>query len=317
MKQVLMFLFLAISIISFSSVRIKDIAIFRGAKDNQLFGIGIVVGLNGAGDDGVTYSHLVLNMLKYYGNSIPRDDLKSPNTALVLVVANIPAYYKVGMKIDVTLYAVGNAKSIEKGFLLKTELFGSDGKVYALAEGPINSLGIQEDQIRFKVKGFVQNGGTIIKEIPSNIIDENHTTVYLIHSEFSSAEKVSKLINEKFQVNIASSLEPQIIKLSIPQEFNKDLIGFLSIVEEIEVIPNQIPLIVIKEGTANIIYGEKEEVQKITYSQEGYKIEIKRTSTVLDLVEALKTAGISPKEIIKILLELHKNGAIKADVIVM
>jgi len=296
-------------------VRIKDIATFRGAMDSQFFGIGIVVGLNGTGDDGYSYSPTILNMFEKYGASIPKEDLKSTNTALVMVLADIPAYYKVGMKIDVYLCAAGNAKSIENGYLLKTDLFGSDDNIYVSAEGQVAPL--DENDYRFKVNGKIQNGGTIIKEIPQNIFKSEILTITLKPFEFLSASVVTDAINKKFGRNIAETYDKTAIKLKIPEEFKHDLIGFLSVIEEIEVIPSQVPLIVIKSDNSEILYGGTEKVKDITYMTGIYEINVKNNSTVSDLIRALKIVGLTPEKIIDILLYFHSIGAIEAEIVVL
>jgi len=316
MKRIFIFLIIITFLSSLLGiVRIKDIATFRGAMDDQFFGIGIVVGLNGTGDDGYSYSPTILNMFEKYGASIPKEDLKSTNTALVMVLADIPAYYKVGMKIDVYLYAVGNAKSIENGYLLKTDLFGSDDNIYVSAEGQVAPL--DENDYRFKVNGEIQNGGTIIKEIPQNIFKSEILTITLKPFEFLSASVVTDAINKKFGRNIAETYDKTAIKLKIPEEFKHDLIGFLSVIEEIEVIPSQVPLIVIKSDNSEILYGGTEKVKDITYMTGIYEINVKNNSTVSDLIRALKIVGLTPEKIIDILLYFHSIGAIEAEIVVL
>ncbi|MDK2840210.1 MAG: flagellar P-ring protein FlgI [Thermosipho sp. (in: thermotogales)] len=317
MKKALVLLIITIFLItiSFGIVRIKDIATFRGARDNQLFGMGIVVGLNGMGDDGYSYSPTILNMLEKYGSSIPKDDLKSTNTALVMVLADIPAYYKVGMKIDVYLYAVGNAKNIENGFLLSTDLYGADNIIYAKAEGQV--LSFNTENSRFNVNGKIQNGGTIIKDFPKVDFNPDTLTITLKPVEFLDTIAVSDAINKKFDENIAEVYDKEAIKLKIPEVFKNDLIGFLSVIEEIEVIPSQVPIIVIKKNNLEILYGGLEKVKAITYMTGNYEINVSNNSTVLDLVNALKKVGMSTENILDVLLYFNSLGVIDAKIVVL
>ena len=132
---------LLLSIFLFSQgVRLKDIAKFRGARDNQLFGVGIVVGLQGTGDSTLVPSTLISNMLKNFGIDIDPSSLKSKNSALVMVTADIPPFYREGMRLDVVVSSLGDAKSLKDGVLVQTPLYGADGKVYAVAQGQV-SLG--------------------------------------------------------------------------------------------------------------------------------------------------------------------------------
>lgn len=316
MRKIFIFLTFTIFLSSlFGIVRIKDIASFRGALDNQFFGIGIVVGLNGTGDDGYNYSPTILNMFEKYGKSIPKEDLRSTNTALVIVLANIPAYYKVGMKIDVFLYAVGNAQNIENGYLLKTDLFGADDNIYVSAEGKIASL--NEESYRFKVNGKIENGGTIIKEIPQNFFESELLTITLKPFEYLNASVVAEAINKKLEKNIAKNYNSSVIKIKFFEEFKQDLIGFLSIIEEIEVMPSQVPLIVIKRDNAEILYGEEEKIKDITYITGIYEINIRNNSSIADLIKALKIIGLTQEKIIDLLIYFHSIGAIEAEIVIL
>ncbi|MBO8161494.1 MAG: flagellar basal body P-ring protein FlgI [Thermosipho sp. (in: Bacteria)] len=316
MKRILIFLVLIVSLIAFSAVRIKDISTYRGARDNQLFGLGIVVGLNGTGDDGISYLPAVLNMLEHFGQSIPREDLKSKNTALVLVIADIPPYYKLGMKLDVKLYAIGNAKSIENGLLLSTDLYGPDKQVYATAEGSVLPV-TDETQGRFKIQGIISNGGTIIREIPGNIIDKGSTTIFLLNTEIVDSVKVAEFINRKFQTPIASAVNSEIVKVAIPEVFENDLIGFLSIINEIEVVPNETSLVVIQKSTGNILYGGYESIKGTVFKNEKFEITITQNTSILDLIDALKIIGLDVDEILNIIQYLKEIGAINASIVVI
>jgi len=175
---VIILLLVLISAISFSaSVRIKDFAKFRGARDNQLFGIGLVVGLNGTGDSGTLSSSLLANMMKNFGIAVNPNDLKSRNAALVMVIADIPPFYKPGMRLDVVVASINDAKSLRNGVLLQTPLYGADGNIYAVAQGPISvggedAKGSASLQKRFHSSWLQSQMAPLVeKEIPMNIID--------------------------------------------------------------------------------------------------------------------------------------------------
>ncbi|QTA38282.1 flagellar basal body P-ring protein FlgI [Thermosipho ferrireducens] len=329
MKRTAIIGLLLIVFLAFSTVvRIKDIAKFRGARDNQLFGVGIVVGLNGTGDGGTLNSPLLANMFKNFGIPITEADIKSNNTALVMVTADIPAFYKEGMRLDVIVASIGNAKSLENGVLVQTPLYGADGNVYAVAQGPVSvggsdvksSINLQK---RFKVTGYIPGGALIEREIPSNIVDDNSITILLMNPDVTTSARVALAINEKFQSRLAKAVDPSSIKVLIPDAFSDDLITFLSIIEEIEVVPDQPAKVVINERTGTVIFGGNVKIADFTLSYGNFVISIEngkideKQATISNLIAALKALGATPQDIIGIIQELYKAGVIFAEVKIM
>ncbi|WP_126993229.1 flagellar basal body P-ring protein FlgI [Thermosipho globiformans] len=329
MKKKIIIALLIVAVFSLSAVvRIKDIAKFRGARDNQLFGVGIVVGLNGTGDGGTLNSPLLANMFKNFGIPISEEDIKSNNTALVMVVADIPPFYKEGMRLDVIVASLGSAKSLENGVLLQTPLYGADGNIYAVAQGPVSVGGAEVKssvnlQSRFKVTGYIPNGALIEKEIPANIVSDNSVTILLQNPDITTSARVATAINEKFSVKLAKAVDPASVRVQIPDAFSDDIITFLSIIEELEVIPDQAAKVVINERTGTVIFGGDIKISDFTLSYGNFVVSIKngeidgQEATISNLISALKALGATPQDIIGIIEELHKAGAIYAEVKVM
>ncbi|ACJ75367.1 flagellar basal body P-ring protein [Thermosipho africanus H17ap60334] len=329
MKKKIIIALLIVAVFSLSAVvRIKDIAKFRGARDNQLFGIGIVVGLNGTGDGGTLNSPLLANMFKNFGIPISEEDIKSNNTALVMVVADIPPFYKEGMRLDVIVASLGSAKSLENGVLLQTPLYGADGNIYAVAQGPVSVGGAEVKssvnlQSRFKVTGYIPNGALIEKEIPANIVSDNSVTILLQNPDITTSARVATAINEKFSVKLAKAVDPASVRVQIPDAFSDDIITFLSIIEELEVIPDQAAKVVINERTGTVIFGGDIKISDFTLSYGNFVVSIKngeidgQEATISNLISALKALGATPQDIIGIIEELHKAGAIYAEIKVM
>ena len=139
LKFFLLVAFVAFSFnVSASGVRVRDLVMISGARDNQLVGYGLVAGLAGDGDKDQVYTkQTVANLLMRYGINIPASTLSAKNVAVVMVTADIPPFLKNGARIDVTVASMGDAKSLSGGVLLQTPLLGADGKVYAVAQGPL------------------------------------------------------------------------------------------------------------------------------------------------------------------------------------
>ncbi|MEA1885418.1 MAG: flagellar basal body P-ring protein FlgI [Thermotogota bacterium] len=314
-------------------VRLKDIARFRGARDNQLFGVGLIVGLNGTGDSGTIPSSLLSNMLNNFGITAQAAQLQSNNNALVMVTANIPAFYKNGMRLDVVVSAIGDAASLENGVLIQTPLYGADGVVYAVAQGQV-SLGGQAInasinlQQRFTTVGTVPGGAIIEKEIPTEIVDSNTLTLLLLNPDFTTSARTAQALNTKFDENIARAVDSSSVKISIPEIFRDDLITFLSIIEEVEVVPDVVARVIINERTGTVVMGGDVKVDDFTVSYGGFTVTIDNgrlvegenpagESSIRNLVAGLKAIGAKPQDIIAILTSLKESGVLHAELVLM
>jgi len=327
--KVIVILIICLSVLSFSgNVRIKDFAKFRGARDNQLFGVGLVVGLNGTGDSGTLNSSLLANMMKNFGITVNPNDLKTRNAALVMVIADIPAFYKPGMRLDVEVAAINDAKSLRNGILLQTPLYGADGNVYAVAQGAISvggedAKGSVNLQKRFTVVGYVPNGAIVEREIPMSIVDSNSVTILLDRPDFTNAARTATAINTVFKTNIAKAVDGASIKVTVPSVFADDVISFLALLEEIEVPMDVAAQVVINERTGTVVFGGDVKISDFTLSYGNFVIVISngqigdKQATIGNLITALKSVGATPQDIIAIVQELHKAGVIFAQLRIM
>jgi flagellar P-ring protein precursor FlgI len=314
----------------FATARIKDIANFRGVRDNQLFGIGIVVGLNGTGDSGKISSTVLSNIAKTLGVTMNPEDIKARNSAMVMVVADIPAFFKEGMRLDVVVGSIGDAKSLEGGILLQTPLFGADGNVYAVAQGSV-SLGGAEVKVsanlqsKYKVVGFIPSGAIVEREIPFEFAQSNSVTLQLKRPDFTTAARVAQAINTTFERRIAKAIDASTIKIDVPSAFEDDVISFLALVEEIEVSVDMPARVVVNEKTGTVVFGGNIKILDFTLSYGVFNVTIKNgklseqqtEATVGALVSALKSLGATPQDIIAILQSMHKAGVLLADLVVM
>lgn len=312
------------NILNGQSVRLKDIAKFRGARDNQLFGVGLVVGLNGTGDSTAVPSTLVSNMLKNFGMTFSADELKSKNAAIVMVTADIPPFYKEGMKLDVIVSSLGDAKSLKGGVLLQTPLYGADGKVYAVAQGSLSIGGEDVGQTvnlqkRHQLVAYIPQGAIVEKEIPMELVSDNSVTLLLNRPDFTTAARAAQAINTRFESPLAKAVDAAAIKIKVPKVFEDDLITFLAIIEEIEVVPDIPAKIVVNERTGTIVFGGNIKIQDCVISYGNFNVVIKSTddNTVESLVNALKASGATPQDIIAILQTLKQSGALQVELIVM
>jgi len=333
-RMVIIILISLVFISSFGAlVRLKDIARFRGARDNQLFGVGLIVGLDATGDSGTIPSGLLSNMLNNFGITAQANQLQSNNNALVMVTANIPAFYKNGMRLDVVVSAIGDAASLENGVLIQTPLYGADGVVYAVAQGQV-SLGGQAInasinlQQRFTTVGTVPGGAIIEKEIPTEIVDSNTLTLLLLNPDFTTSARTAQALNTKFGENIARAVDSSSVKIGIPEVFRDDLITFLSIIEEVEVVPDVVARVIINERTGTVVMGGDVKVDDFTVSYGGFSVTIDNgrliegenpagEGSIRNLVSGLKAIGAKPQDIIAILTSLKESGVLHAELVLM
>jgi len=304
-------LILILNVYGFAGVRIKDISNFRGARDNQLFGIGLVTGLNGSGDSGNVPSEMINNMLTNFNINLT-SYVETKNTALVMVFADIPSFYKEGMRLDVTVAAIGDSKSIENGVLMQTPLYGADNRVYAVAQGNVLTGGVNVRassnlQQKYKVVGYIPQGAIIEREIPARIVDEDTVTINLKQPDFTTSARVANAINSTFSLKIAKAIDPSSIKVEVPKYFEDDIISFLALIEEIEFTPDVKAKIVINEKTGTIVLGGNVEISDFTVSYGNFSVSVEngkisgKPATVANLITALKAAGATPQDIIAII----------------
>lgn len=326
MKKVifLIFLFIILSLTVFS-VRLKDISNFRGARDNQLFGIGLVTGLDGTGDSGDVTSEMLDNMINNLGIKLDKQ-IVSANTAVVVVYADIPPFYKSGMKLDVNVAAIGDSASLENGVLMQTPLYGADNKVYAVAQGNVVTGGADINsstnlQDKYRVVGSIPEGAIIEKEIPSNIIDNNTITINLKNPDFTTASRVAMAINNSLSRNISKAQDAASVKVEIPSMFSDDIISFIAMIEEIEVKPDQAAKIIINEKTGTVVLGGNVQIDDFTLSYGNFVINVQngkigdQKANIQNLIGALKAAGALPQDIISIIQAIKTH--IYAEIVVM
>ena len=269
--------------------RIKDIADFEGVRDNQLIGYGLVVGLNGSGDNiksvNFTRESLVA-MLDKIGINARDGQLKSKNIAAVMVTANLPAFGRQGSKIDVIVSALGDAKNLQGGTLLATPLTAADGEVYAVAQGQITIGGVLASANSNTVtrgvptSGRIANGAIIENEIPFALEDLTTIRLSLRNPDFTTARRVSDAINAFLGQETAKALDPSTISLNVPTEYQDKVVDLMTKVEQIKVTPDQSAKVVIDENSGIIVIGKDVRVDKLAIAQGNLTIKISNTPFV-------------------------------------
>jgi flagellar P-ring protein FlgI len=225
--------------------RLKDITTIQGVRNNQLIGYGLVVGLDGTGDQTVQTPFTVqsiFSMLQQMGvNLPPGTNLQLKNVASVLVTSSLPAFAQPGQTLDVTVSSLGNAKSLRGGTLLMTPLKGADGQVYAIAQGSLVVGGVgasangSQTQINHLSVGRISDGATVERSLANPISQTESVNLELKESDFSTAALVSDAINRKFGKNTAFAMDGRVIRLQPPLGISR--VSFLADLESINVSP--------------------------------------------------------------------------------
>jgi flagellar P-ring protein precursor FlgI len=279
----------AVQFVFAAESRVKDIAMIAGARDNQLVGYGLVVGLAGDGDKNPVYTlQTIANLLQRYGITVPAATLSSKNVAVVMVTADIPAFKKPGSKLDVIVSSMGDAKTLQGGVLVQTPLLGADGKVYAVAQGPLSIGGLSAGpgggggasiQKNHPTVGQIINGALVEKEIPATIVSDNHLELLLREPDFTSASRLAAAVNEKFP-DSSQALDSTTVRVQVPPHLDGTTVDFIAQLESLEVNPDVPARVIINERTGTIVATSRIRISSCAVSQGNVTISIASTLDV-------------------------------------
>lgn len=286
--------------------RLKDIADIEGVRGNQLYGYGVVIGLNGTGDGKIDFTNKSLsNMLEKLGIRVDPKDVKVKNVASVLLTANLPAFARPGSKIDVTLSSLGDAKSIQGGTLLMSQLRGADGNTYAVAQGPVSVGGFAIEgggdsaQKNHPTVGVISGGAYVERAIPFDLFQSKRVRVVLREPDFTTVNNVVSQINNFMGRPLAVAVDGASVEVPLPGNLMKDPVGLVSRLEHLEVPTDIGAKVVVNERTGTIIMGENVRVSKVALAHGNLNIAI-RSETSVSQPNALaqgQTAAITNTDI--------------------
>ncbi|MBF0400644.1 MAG: flagellar basal body P-ring protein FlgI [Magnetococcales bacterium] len=278
-------LLLALADVS-QAARLKDVVDIEGVRENPLTGFGMVVGLNGTGDSSAAFTGQSLTMmLERMGISTPQG-VKVKNIASVMVTASLPPFARQGGKLDVTLSSLGDAKSLQGGTLILTPLKGADGRIYAVAQGPVSIGGFaaegaaQSVQKNHPTVARIAGGGIIEREVSFELNQEYQLQLSLRNPDFTTANRVVKSINGLFGEPLATARDSGTIQLNIPPTYQGKVVDFVARLENLQVDPDQAAKIVVNERTGTIVMGENVRVSTVALAHGGLSIKITESPQV-------------------------------------
>jgi flagellar P-ring protein precursor FlgI len=336
--------------------RIKDLASFEGVRSNQLQGYGIVVGLNGTGDslqNAPMTKQSLTAMLEQLGVNTAGANMRTANVAAVMVTANLPPFATQGSRIDITVSAMGDAKSLQGGTLLFTTLLGADNEIYATAQGQLAVSGFSaQGQAASITRGVptsarIANGAVVEREIGFKLALHN--------PDFTTARHIAMAINDLMGTPVAEPTDPATVRLTLPRDFNGNIVDLITDIEQLAVdvdIPAKVVVddssgiivmgqdvrvstVAVAQGNLTVTVTERPEVSQPAPFSNGQTTVVPRSSVTVDegsknkmavlkssvslreLVDGLNALGVGPRDLITILQAIKTSGALQAEIEVM
>jgi flagellar P-ring protein precursor FlgI len=343
--------------------RIKDIVDVEGIRENQLVGYGLVVGLNGTGDslnNSPFTKQSLQSMLERLGVNTLGENVRTANVAAVMVTATLPAFAAQGSRIDVSVSALGDSDSLQGGTLLVTPLVGADGDVYAIAQGSIAINGFKASGDAASVvsgvptTGRISSGALIEREIAFELGSQHSLRLSLRNPDLTTARRIAMVVNDFIGAPTAVPEDPSTIRLTLPTNFNGNIVDLLTDIEQLMVLTDQSAKIVIDENSGIIVMGKDVRVSSVAVAQSNLTVsiaenpevvqpapfsqgqtaveantdlDVSQTDTALqvipesvtlqELVDGLNALGISPRDLIAILQAIKATGSLQAEIEVL
>lgn len=269
--------------------RIKDLAAIEGVRENQLVGYGLVVGLNGTGDtlNNAPFTKQSLTaMLERLGVNTRGANLRTANVAAVMVTANLPPFSAQGTRMDVTVSALGDAKSLQGGTLLVTPLLGADSEVYAVAQGSLAIAGFAAEGDAAKVTrgvptvGRIPNGALIEREVEFKLNSQRGLKFSLRNPDFTTARRIAAAINDFLGSATAEAMDQATVQMQVPANFRGSVVQLLTEVEQLRVEPDQRARIIIDERSGVIVMGRDVRVSTVGVAQGNLTVSISERPVV-------------------------------------
>lgn len=273
-----------------SPVRIKDLVNFDGVRGNDLVGYGLVVGLDGSGDglrNAPFTEDIMTNILERLGVNVTGEQFRPKNVAAVLVTATLPPFARAGGQIDVTVSAIGDAKSLMGGTLVMTPMNAADGEIYAVAQGTIIAGGAVAEgdggQVTQGVPtaGSIPSGARVEREIAFNLGTLENLRLALREADFTTAGRIEQAINRTFGKRVALMLDSGTVQLDVPGMGMRSVAHALGRIENIEVEPERKARVVIDQRSGTIVMGEDVRISRVAVSQGNLTLRIQEQPLVV------------------------------------
>lgn len=278
------------TLVNAGAVRIKDLVEFDGVRGNDLVGYGLVVGLNGSGDglrNAPFTEDIMTNILERLGVNVTGEQFRPKNVAAVLVTATLPAFSRAGGQIDVTVSAIGDAKSLMGGTLVMTPMNAADGQIYAVAQGTIIAGGAVAQGDAGSVtqgvptSGVIPSGARVEREIEFQLSSLDDLRLALRDADFTTAGRIERAINRNFGRRVALMLDSGTVQLDVPAARLPSVAHVLSRIENIEVEPESKARVVVDQRSGTIVMGAEVRISRVAVSQGNLTLRIQEQPLVV------------------------------------
>jgi flagellar P-ring protein precursor FlgI len=273
----------------FAFSRVKDLVDVQGIRDNQLVGYGLVVGLNGTGDSlkNAPFTQLsIQTMLERMGTNTKGATMQTKNVAAVMVTANLPAFAAPGSRIDISVSAMGDAKSLQGGTLLVTSLYGADGAIYAVGQGAVAVGGFSAQGEGASVTrgvptaGRISNGAIVEKDTGFQLASLTSLKLSLKNPDLTTATRIAGAVNTFLGSPVATATDPSNVVLNVPSSYAGGTAAMLTDIEQLKVDPDQPAKVVIDENSGVIVMGADVRVSTVAIAQGNLTIRVQETPQV-------------------------------------
>lgn len=265
------------------SVRIKDLVEVDGVRSNDLVGYGLVVGLNGTGD-GLRNSpfteEIMSNILERLGVNVTGEQFRPRNVAAVLVTGSLPPFARIGSQIDITVSAIGDAKSLLGGTLIMTPLNAADGQIYAVAQGTIIAGGVEAEAEAARVvqgvptAGVIPSGARVEREVPFDFTQLDRLRLALRQPDFTTAARIEDVINRTLGRNAATMLDAGTISVDLQRAGARSPARTIVAIENLAVEPERKARVVVDQRSGTIVMGADVRISRVAVSQGNLTLRI-------------------------------------------
>lgn len=272
------------------SVRVKDLVEFDGVRGNDLVGYGLVVGLNGTGDgirNAPFTEEIMSNLLERLGVNVTGEEYRPKNVAAVFVTAALPPFARAGGRIDVTVSAIGDAKSLQGGTLVMTPLNGADGNIYAVAQGTIIAGGISAEGEGARVvqgvptAGSIPAGARVEREVDFDFAQMSTIRLALRFADFTTAQRIETVINKDFGGRVAEMLDSGTVALSVARADMRSPAHLIGRIENLEVEVASRARVVVDQRSGTIVMGEDVRISRVAVAQGNLTLRVSEAPLVV------------------------------------
>lgn len=283
MIRVLVLCLLAAGPVWATPVRMKDLVEFDGVRGNDLVGYGLVVGLNGSGDglrNAPFTEEILSNLLERLGVNVTGEQLRPKNVAAVMVTAALPPFSRAGARIDVTVSAIGDAKSLLGGTLVMTPLNGADGQIYAVAQGAVLAGGVAAEGEAARVvqgvptAGVIPAGARVEREVDFDFAGLSAIRLALRSPDFTTASRIEAAVNAEFGRSVASMVDAGTVAIDVPAARMQSPAHLLGRIENILVEPERRARVVVDHRSGTIVMGADVRISQVAVSQGGLTLRV-------------------------------------------